>query len=185
MEVLVAEQGQKTSLDLTVIDVVEILRDAIKEIVGNGNQRTIEGLGYQGFAAVLEDDLIVLLDVEASDIQDTLLEEGLKTRAIVPDIQIGLGKVGENIAKVRQGNLVSLTKIAEMGQKVKGKATRSCAQFAAVERLRTPDRLGLVLPACKDDFSVGRGNGGVTGNVVGNFALGPGVHAPVRKVVSL
>ena len=153
-------------MNLTVIDVVEVLGNAIKKIIGDDNQGMIKGLNCEGFTAVLESELVGVVDVEASCIENTLLEEGLELGMAVPGVEVGLGEVGEDIAEIGDGELVLLTKLGEVGKEMEGEATRTSAEFAKVEGLGTGEMLVLILPAGEDNFCVGDRNGGITGNIV-------------------
>ena len=172
-------------MDLAVIDVIKVLGDAVKKVVGNDHQGTLEVLRREGFAAMLEGEAIAVVNVKASKIEDALLKEGLELGMAVPGVEVGLGEVGENIAEVGEGELVLLAKLGEVGEKMEGKATGASTEFTQVEGLGAGEILGLILPEGEDYFSVGSGNGGITGNIVGNLALGPGVETPLGEVVPL
>ena len=139
----------------------------------------------KGCAAVLEAELVGVVDVEAGDIEDTLLEKGTELGMAAPGVEVGLGEVSEDIVKAGEGKLVLLAELGEVGEKLKGKAPGACAEFTQVEGLGAGEMLGLILPVGEDYFSIGRGNGGVTSNVMGNFALGPSVETALAEVVPL
>ncbi len=183
--VLLAEEGNEAGVELTAVDIVQFLGDAVKEIVGDRHQGTFEALGSEGFAAMLEGEAIAVVDIKASSIEDALLEEGLELGMAVPGVEVGLGKVGKDIAEVGEGELVLLAKLGEVGEKMEGKATGASTEFTQVEGLGTGEILGLILPVGEDYFSIGDRNGGITSNVVGDFALGPGVEAALGEVVPL
>ena len=78
---------------------------------------------------MLKGNMVVVADVKAGGIEDALLEEGLELGMTVPGVEVGLGKVGEDIAEVGKGQLVLLAELGEVGEKLKGKATRACTEF--------------------------------------------------------
>ena len=70
-----------------------------------------------------------MVDIKAGDIEDALLEKGLELGMTLPGVEVGLGKVGENIAEVDEGNLVLLAELGEGGKKLKSKAPGTCTEF--------------------------------------------------------
>jgi hypothetical protein len=78
---------------------------------------------------------------------------------------------------------------AQLAQKMKREAPRSRARFANIERLPTHAALWreplMITPEGKDHFRVTIGDGGITGDIVGNFVLSPRLYASFGKVALL
>src|ERR1043166_5934175 len=85
-----------------IVNVKEFLRDAVKHIIGENDQRVIKTSGGNRFAAQLQSKLVRLVDIEERDVQHTAFKEGLKVRMTAPVVQIALREVRQHVAERRE-----------------------------------------------------------------------------------
>lgn len=121
--IAIAGQRNQAVVDLLVVDVVEILGDAVIEVVGDRHQGLLESVWSNGFATMVQGELIGVVDVKQGGVEDALLEEGLEAGVVVPVVEVGWGEVGEDVAKGGEGELEVLAEVGEVGEEVEGKAT--------------------------------------------------------------
>lgn len=183
------DEGNESFVELSPLDVKQILGNAVKEVVCENNKRIFQRLQRDRFPRVEELQFLVFFDIKTRKVENALFEEGLERRVRSPEVQILLGKVTHHVL---DRNILE-DRLGIMGKKfleeMVGEAAGTRAEFEDINGLFGVEGSLFVAFTVsqkpKDDFTVGAGNEGIAGGVVRDFPRIPRLNPLLLEELSL